>query len=267
MKIYILLISFFSLFLFSCSTHENVQIFIATEDLQLGTNRFSVAFADTNGLVNEESLEVSFSGAGGYPKFKKELIFVPFPDYYDAGLNNGLYTEIIEFEKSGEWKISLGDGDASFSVKEISESLRVGDRAPASNNLTIDDTSIENLSTGTPLNDSFYKNKVSELLKVNELFIVSFMSPAFCIDPTCGPQIDTLYELGDKYRSLPIVHIETYLNPVELKNDFDKKKINPVIREWGVDEGQWLYVVSKSGMIIAKFQGYASLEQIEEYIN
>ena len=117
------------------------------------------------------------------------------------------------------------------------------------------------------LNDSFYKNKVSELLKVNELFIVSFMSPAFCIDPTCGPQIDTLYELGDKYRSLPIVHIETYLNPVELKNDFDKKKINPVIREWGVDEGQWLYVVSKSGMIIAKFQGYASLEQIEEYIN
>ena len=44
MKIYILLISFVSLFLFSCSTHENVQIFIATEDLQLGTNRFSVAF-------------------------------------------------------------------------------------------------------------------------------------------------------------------------------------------------------------------------------
>ena len=92
------------------------------------------------------------------------------------------------------------------------------------------------------------------------------MSPAFCIDPTCGPQIDTLYELSNKYELLPIIHIETYLNPVELKNDFDKKKINPIIEEWGDDEGQWLYVVAKNGMIIAKFQGYASLEQIEEYI-
>ena len=92
------------------------------------------------------------------------------------------------------------------------------------------------------------------------------MSPAFCIDPTCGPQLDTLNELSNKYVELPIVHIETYLNPVELKNDFDKRKINPIIEDRGVDEGQWLYVVSKSGMIIAKFQGYASLDQIEEYI-
>ena len=61
------------LLLFSCSNHKNVQVFIATEDLQIGTNRFSVAFADSNGLVNNESLEVSFSGEGGYPKFNKEL--------------------------------------------------------------------------------------------------------------------------------------------------------------------------------------------------
>ena len=207
----ILLILLISL-LFSCSNHENVQIFIATEDLQIGTNRFSVAFADTNGLLNQESVEASFSGEGGYPKFKKELKFVGFPDYYDIDLNNGLYTEIIDFEKSGKWRISLGDGYVSFFVKEISNSLSVGDRAPKSNNLTINETSIENLSTGTPLSSSFYENKVDQLLNTNELFIVAFMSPAFCIDPTCGPQIDTLYELGNKYESLPIIHIETYLN-------------------------------------------------------
>ena len=262
----ILLVSLISLLLFSCSNHENVQIFIATEDLQIGTNRFSVAFADANGLINQESIEVSFSGQGGYPKFKKELKFVSFPDYYDTDLNNGLYTDIIDFEKIGNWTISLGDGDVDFFVDEISNSLSVGDRAPQSNNLTINETSIENLSTGTPLNNSFYENKVHKLLDDNELFVVAFMSPAFCIDPTCGPQIDTLYELSNKYESLPIIHIETYLNPVELKNDFNKKKVNPIIEEWGVDEGQWLYVVAKNGMIVAKFQGYASLEQIEEYI-
>ena len=50
----ILLALLISLLLFSCSNHKNVQIFIATEDLQIGTNRFSVAFADTNGLINQE---------------------------------------------------------------------------------------------------------------------------------------------------------------------------------------------------------------------
>ena len=39
-----------------------------------------------------------------------------------------------------------------------------------------------------------------------------------------------------------------------------------IIQTVGVDEGQWLYVVAENGIIIAKFQGYASLEQIEEYI-
>ena len=156
--------------------------------------------------------------------------------------------------------------DANFVVKEISNSLSVGDIAPKSDNLTINETSIENLSTGTPFNNSFYEKKVYKLLEDGELFIVTFMSPAFCIDPTCGPQLDTLNELSNKYVELPIVHIETYLNPVELKNDFDKRKINPIIEDWGVDEGQWLYIVSKSEMIIAKFQGYASLDQIEKYI-
>ena len=56
---------------YSCSPSlENVQVFISTEDLQVGTNRFSLAVADNNVLVNSESLELNFSGEECYPKFK-----------------------------------------------------------------------------------------------------------------------------------------------------------------------------------------------------
>ena len=62
------------LIIISCSQSlEKVQVFIATDDLQIGTNRFTIAVADKNGLVNKEKINLSFSGEGGYPKFNKEF--------------------------------------------------------------------------------------------------------------------------------------------------------------------------------------------------
>ena len=66
--------AFLIISLLSCSQSiENAQIFIATNDLQIGSNRFTFAVADKDGLVNSESIEVSFNGEGGYPKFFKEF--------------------------------------------------------------------------------------------------------------------------------------------------------------------------------------------------
>ena len=83
--------------LYSCSQSlENVQVFIATEDLQVGTNRFSIAVADKNGLVNSESLELNFSGEGGYPKFKKDFKFIKFPDYYDTDIVQEVHIGVVK---------------------------------------------------------------------------------------------------------------------------------------------------------------------------
>ena len=58
--------------LLSCSQSiENAQVFIATDDLQIGSNRFTFALADKNGLVNRENIEVTLNGEGGYPKIIK----------------------------------------------------------------------------------------------------------------------------------------------------------------------------------------------------
>ena len=123
----LVLIFILQISLYACSQSlQNVQVFIATDDLQVGTNRFSLAVADKNGLVNSESLELNFSGEGGYPKFKKDFNFIKFPDFYDTDINNGIYTEIIDFEKSGLWKLSIGDLEIEFKVNELSSSLNVG---------------------------------------------------------------------------------------------------------------------------------------------
>ena len=61
----IIISSLISISLLSCSQSiENAQVFIATNDLQIGSNRFTFAVADKNGLVNSESIEVSFNGDG-----------------------------------------------------------------------------------------------------------------------------------------------------------------------------------------------------------
>ena len=66
---------------------------------------------------------------------------------------------------------------------------------------------------------------------------------------------------------MPIIHVDTYDNPNEVKSDFENRKLNPIINDWGINEDQWLFIISENGMILAKFQGYASYEQIEEYLN
>jgi len=265
----IILIFILQINLYSCSQSlENVQVFVSTEDLQVGTNRFSLAVADKNGLVNSENLELNFSGEGGYPKFKKDFKFIKFPDYYDTDINNGIYTEIIDFEKSGFWKLEIGDTELEFKVNELSNSLNVGDLAKRSNNKTINETEVENLTTGIPpMNIEFYQNKITDLLNEKKQFILSIMSPAFCTDPTCGPQMETLNEIRKEYSRIPIVHVDTYSNPKEVKSSFENRELNLIIDEWGLDEGQWLFIISDSGMIIAKFQGYASFDQITEYLN
>ena len=93
------------------------------------------------------------------------------------------------------------------------------------------------------------------------------MSPAFCTDPTCGPQMETLNEIRKEYSKIPIVHVDSYSNPKEVKSSFEDRELNSIIDEWGLDEGQWLFIISDRGMIIAKFQGYASFDQITEYLD
>ena len=269
-KILILIFIFiFQISLYSCSQSlQNAQVFIATDDLQVGSNRFSLAVADKNGLVNSESLELNFSGEGGYPKFKKDFRFIKFPDFYDTDINNGIYTEIIDFEKSGLWKLEIGDTAVEFEVNELSSSLNVGDLAIMSDNLTVKEEDIKNLTTGIPpINNDFYKNKITDLLNDKKQFILSIMSPAFCTDPTCGPQLETLNDIASNYIDLPIIHVDTYDNPNEVKSDFENRKLNSIINDWGINEDQWLFIISENGMILAKFQGYASYEQIEEYLN
>ena len=138
-KLYKIIIPFLLIInLLSCSQSiENAQVFIATDDLQIGSNRFTFALADKNGLVNRESIEVTLNGEGGYPKIIKSFNFVEFPDYYNTELGNGVFTQIIEFEKAGIWKLKIGDTEVEFDVKDISYSKNVGDLAPKSFNIQV----------------------------------------------------------------------------------------------------------------------------------
>ena len=79
--------------------------------------------------------------------------------------------------------------------------------------------------------------------------------------------METLNEIRNKYSKIPIVHVDTYSNPKEVKSSFENRELNLIIDEWGLNEGQWLFIISDKGMIIAKFQGYASFGQIAEYLN
>ena len=96
----IIISSLLSISLLSCSQSiENAQVFIATNDLQIGSNRFTFALADKDGLVNSESIEVSFNGDGGYPKSLKVSTLLNFLIIIILSLEMAFILKLLNLKK------------------------------------------------------------------------------------------------------------------------------------------------------------------------
>ena len=66
--------------------------------------------------------------------------------------------------------------------------------------------------------------------------------------------------------SINIIHVDTYLNVQELKSDFSKRKINPVLKYWGIEEGQWTFLIDSNNLIVSKFENFVSEKEISHYL-
>ena len=65
---------------------------------------------------------------------------------------------------------------------------------------------------------------------------------------------------------LNFIHSEIYSNPNEIKGDLSNAKISEAAKEWNLPSEPWTFVINESGVIISKFEGFATKEEIEESI-
>jgi hypothetical protein len=192
--------------------------------------------------------------------------FEPVGREEEGGIT-GLYVAHIRFDEPRQYGLLVETADgaiqgyATVEVKAKSTSPAVGSKAPASDNPTLRDAPAKQITTARPPDTNLLRYSIKDSLRAKQPFVVVFATPAFCASRTCGPTVDVVEEVrrrtGNRVR---FIHVEVYE-----KND-PKLGVNRWMREWTLPTEPWVFVVDEGGIIRAKFEGTASVRELESAV-
>ena len=154
----------------------------------------------------------------------------------------------------------------TLQVKEDSSTPAIGSQAPASVNKTRRDVeTLDHLTTAPTPDTDLYRMTIREALASGAPLIVSFATPGYCQTATCGPQVEVLSEVKDRHQGeANFIHVEVFDNPHEIQGDLGKARAVPSVEEWGLPTEPWTFIVDGGGAVSAKFEAFATAEEIEE---
>ena len=256
-------------------SQDGLQAIFATSDLGVGRNRIGFVLTSPSDFVRVPETTVSSlffadTDSKGEVRDTVQAVFRPWP--YGV---RGLYTTHLTFDKPGRWGISIsvpgnegGSQEAQlfFEVKDAPSAVPVGAPAVASRNKTLDDVEgLEELSTGSLQDPDLYRVTIADAVSSSLPTVVVMASPAFCTNAVCGPQVEVLQELKDKYKGQSnFVHVDIYDNPREIQGDLTKARLSPIVSDWGLPSIEWTFVIDRQGIVTARYEGFATFDELEQ---
>jgi hypothetical protein len=88
-------------------------------------------------------------------------------------------------------------------------------------------------------------------------------TPEFCMSRNCGPSLDELIAVESNLRGQAnFVHAEVYLN--DQTQTIEQQIPSPTFKEWGFQSEPWLFVIDRSGIIAARFEGGFTATQAQD---
>ena len=254
---------------------DGLQAILGTGDLGVGRNRIGFVLISRQGFVTEPEITVSSryfaaSASDGELVETTSAELKPWP--YGS---RGLYATHLTFDSPGSWGLdivvqgSAGAGRRAqlrFDVAPSTSAPAVGSAAIRSVSKTVGDVeTLAQLTTGSLHDPDLYQTTIAEAVTSGMPAVIVFASPAFCANEVCGPQVDVLQEIKDEFKGRGhFVHVDFYDNPREIQGDLDKARLSPAVLEWGLPSIEWTFVVDRSGVVTARFEGFATLEEVKE---
>jgi len=258
---------------------SGVNTILATTVLRVGAQRVAFLLAGPKGIINAPYASVTpvFLGedAGGQEPETRQAQFHSWP--YGV---RGAYSTQLNFPQAGDWRLEIeaegetGPVRASLNVKVAEESAipDIGEMPPSTPNKTLATiANVEDLTTDYTPDRDLYQLSVDQAIKTGLPTVVVFATPAFCTSPTCGPQVDAVSELKDAHQDeANFIHIELYDNPSEIQGDLSRAELVPQADDWGFTtipgwfNESWVFVLDSSGRIHQRFEGFTTVEEMEE---
>ena len=278
-------------------THTSQVVAIpATSDLYAGDpQRVSLGLVLHDGrLISFGEAEVSFSYVGTaseptdpQPGPNVTAAFVPTygtpegPGIADVTTPNegrGVYeADGVTFDRAGFWTAEVtvdvqGMGtqtaEASLPVLEAPQIPAPGDRAPRTENLTLDSKEVppgaidSRAANGGEIPDpELHEWTIARAIDQGRPALVLFATPVYCISRFCGPVTDMVQELAGRYeRRAVFIHVEVW-------NDYQEQVVNEAAAEWlqtpnGDITEPWLYLIGSDGIILDRWASMWSEEDV-----
>ena len=270
---------------------------VISSDLGVGENRVVIGLLDQGGMpvagadLSAQFYKVLENNEGELvAEMDLEAITIErsFTHLHDDGELHkhevgelGVYVAWVDFDTAGRWQVVVsGDvGDQIleptpfvFEVREHTLSPAVGEPAPPSVQLTLDDVEdISEIDTSVEPIPEMHSMTIAEAVSSGRPSVIIFATPAFCVSQICGPTkevVDQMYErYGDR---INFVHVEPYDVPRARSGDCAPNLsvcIIPLLTdEWGLQSEPWVFTVDAEGLIAGKFDGVVGQSELDEHL-
>ena len=256
-------------------SNDAIKPHLATKVLEAGTQRVAFLLSTNKALVDApQSRIVVTHQKGSTPAMEVVADYNAWP--YGV---RGSYSTPIEFPEAGEYLLTVtpiggdveGDAHIPLTVQADVPVPSVGDAAPSSETKTLGDgLELVDVTTAYQPDAGLYEISVADAVASGRPSVIVFATPAFCTSPTCGPQVDTVAELrAERPDAANYIHVELYDNPDEIQGDLSRAELVPAAEEWGFTQipewtnESWVFVLDGAGVIRQRFEGFATLSELE----
>ncbi len=261
----------------AAASSGGLEPILATTVLHVGPQRVSFLLTTPDALVKvpEATVTSVFLGDGQALTETKRAEFHLWP--YGV---RGSYATEINFDRPGRWRLDIEvdheglQGQTHVELDVAAESIvpGIGTVPPLSHNKTLPNVGdIQRLTTDYSPDPDLYKLTIADAVTTGRPTVVVIASPAFCTSPTCGPQTETVTELKEGYSDQAnFIHVEIYDNPHLIQGDLSQATLVQSVQDWGISavpgwfNESWTFVLGPDGAIAQRFEGYATLEELEQ---
>ena len=275
---------------------EDLVATVASYDLAAGVpGRFLLGvITPQNELVTGGRAELRFFFLGeqqaeGEPELVDErpAEFLPIPEeegdheHAEGELPHGAGVFAVPemtFERPGLYRVEAtidlqGEellGTAAFTVLPEPQVPIAGDRAPRTENLTVDsDAPLEAIDSraaaeGEIPDPSLHRATIADAIRAGRPVLAVFSTPVYCASRFCGPITDMVEDLAAEHGdAAEFVHVEIW-------RDFQNRVLNEAAADWLLHDDNlqepWVFLIGSDGRILARWDNVATREEIEPWL-
>jgi hypothetical protein len=144
-------------------------------------------------------------------------------------------------------------------VKPETTAPDVGAKAIPSKTPTLDNATLEELTTANTPDPELYRSSVAAALAAKAPFVLAFATPKYCTSRTCGPVVDVVSDVRRKHEGegIRFIHVEIY------KDNDPTKGENRWVKQWNLPSEPWVFLVGSDGTIKTRFEGTVSVDELD----